>query len=326
MTMKKVLGKTGIEISAMGMGCWAIGGQAWENGVPIGWGEVNDEDSIRGLECGLEMGVNFLDTSNMYGAGHSERIIGKVLKGKRDKAVIATKFGWIFDEVKKEKLGYDASPAFIRKSLEDSMRRLQTDYIDLYLFHYGVYEVDKAVEVRDTLEELVAEGKIRSYGWSTDLLDRAEVFAQGEHCAAIEHNENIFNDNPPMLSLCESYGLSSVNRAPLAMGILSGKYTSQSMLKKDDIRGKDSPAWMEYFKNGKPSEEFLKKLENVREILTSEGRTLTQGALAWIWAKSPATVPIPGFRTEKQIRENAGAMEHGPLRGEQMEEIARILA
>lgn len=107
--MKRILGKSNIEVSALGMGCWAIGGPAWEKGQPIGWGVTDDNASIRGLERGLAEGINFLDTSNMYGAGHSEHLIGKVLKGRRSQAVIATKFGWVFDEERKEKLGYDLS-------------------------------------------------------------------------------------------------------------------------------------------------------------------------------------------------------------------------
>lgn len=323
--MKRILGRSDIEISAMGMGCWAIGGPAWEKGQPIGWGTADDKESIRGLECGLAEGITFLDTSNMYGAGHSEKLIGKVLEGRRSQVVVATKFGWVFDETKKEKLGYDLSPSFIMSSCEDSLRRLRTDYIDLYLLHVGDYPANKAAEVAEVMEKLMKQGKIRAYGWSTDLPDRAAALAQGEHCAAIEHNENIFDDNPEMLALCEREGLASVNRSPLAMGLLSGKYRTDTVMKTNDIRGRKNQSWMKFFREGRPSEEFLNRIELIREVLTGDGRTLIQGALGWIWARSPQTVPIPGFRTAAQIRESAGAMQFGPLKQWQMEQIREVL-
>lgn len=133
----------------------------------------------------------------MYGAGHSENLIGKVLKNRRNEAVIATKFGWVFDEERKEKLGYDLSPSFIISSCEDSLRHLCTDYIDLYLLHVGDYPAEKAEEVIEIMEKLVEQGKIRAYGWSTDSPKRASAIALGEHCTAIKHNENVFDDNAP---------------------------------------------------------------------------------------------------------------------------------
>lgn len=323
--MKRILGKSNIEVSALGMGCWAIGGPAWEKGQPIGWGVTDDAASIRGLERGLAEGINFLDTSNMYGAGHSERLIGKVLKGRRNQAVIATKFGWVFDEERKEKLGYDLSPSFIISSCEDSLRRLNTDYIDLYLLHVGDYPAAKAGDVIEVMEKLVAQGKIRAYGWSTDYPDRAAAIAQGKHCTAVEHNENIFDDNALMLALCESENLASVNRSPLAMGLLSGKYRADTVMNANDIRGRANQAWLKFFQNGRPSAEFLSLIEQIREILTSNGRTLVQGTLAWLWARSPLAIPIPGFRTDAQIAESAGAMEFGPLSPDQMAQIDEAL-
>ncbi len=120
----------------MGIGCWAIGGPAFEkDGTPIGWGDVNDEDSAAGLETALEMGITLLDTSNMYGTGHSESLIGQVIKGRRDSVVLSTKFGWVFDPATRTKLGWDVSPAYIRRSLEGSLERLGTDYIEFCVFH-----------------------------------------------------------------------------------------------------------------------------------------------------------------------------------------------
>jgi len=205
------------------------------------------------------------------------------------------------------------------------LRRLNTDYIDLYQFHDNGYPAEKALPVRETLEELVKAGKIRAYGWSTDFTDRAEVFAQGPACTAIQFQLNVLDDNPAMLVLCERYNLAAINRCPLAMGLLTGKYSAETKVSVKDVRGEKSPDWMKYFTDGKPSPEWLAKRGAVREILTSGGRTVAQGALAWLWGRSPQTLPIPGFRTVKQVEENARAMAFGPLAPEQMREIAALL-
>ncbi len=325
--MTKKLGKTDITISPMGMGCWAIGG-LWstEDGIPLGWGEVDDKESIRALHAGLASGINFIDTANVYGAGQSEVIIGKALKGRRDKVVLATKFGGNIDEEKKITRPESAEPDSIRKSCNDSLRRLGTDYIDLFQFHTGGYDIEKAPEVMDVLEELVRAGKIRTYGWSTDDVERAKLFARGEHCAAVQFQANVVSQNPDMVLACEETGMTGINRGPLAMGLLSGKYKADSKVSSGDIRG-SGMGWMKYFNpDGSPSGEFLDRMEKVRILLISDGRSLVQGALAWLWACSDKMLPIPGFRTVKQIEENAEAMEFGALSKEKFEEIQNILA
>jgi aryl-alcohol dehydrogenase-like predicted oxidoreductase len=307
------------------MGCWAIGGLFWRGETPVGWGQVDDQESIAAIHAALDAGVNFFDTSDVYGAGHSERILGKALAGRRSRVVIATKFGNIFDEATRQITGSDASPAFIRQACEASLKRLATDYIDLYQFHLGGYDLDGAVEVRQTLEELVQQGKIRAYGWSTDDLERAHLFAQGPNCAAIQHQMNVLSDARDMIAICTTNNLASINRGPLAMGLLTGKYQAESKLGLDDVRGERAPEWMSYFKGGRPNPEFLKRMEAVREVLTSGGRTLAQGALAWLWGRSPITVPIPGFRTVAQVQENASALAFGPLAPAQIAEIDHLL-
>lgn len=323
--MKRNLGHSDIEVSALGMGCWAIGGPFWDGETPLGWGKVDDDESVRAIHCALDLGVTFFDTANVYGAGHSEWVLAQALTGRRDQVVIATKFSLLFDESTRQVTGADASPAGIRKACEDSLQRLATDYIDLYLFHDNGFPAEQAQPVRDTLEALVKEGKIRTYGWSTDFPESAEFFARGDHCAAIEVELHVLNDNPSILSLCEGHNLAAINRGPLAMGLLTGKYSAESTLSIDDLRGKRSPEWLKYFKNGQPSPEFLNKVNAIREILTSNGRTMAQGALAWLWARSPQTIPIPGFRTVKQVEENAKAIKLGPLKPSQMREINQLL-
>ena len=325
MTFTRKLGRSGIEVSALGMGCWAIGGPFFEKGTPLGWGEVDDNESIRAVHRAMELGINFFDTANVYGAGHSERVLAKAFAGRRKEVVIATKFNAVFDEQTREVTGSDSTPAGIRKACEESLQRLDTDYIDLYQFHDNGFPADKAEPVRETLEELVKEGKLRAYGWSTDFADRAEVFAQGKNCTSIQLQLNVLDNNTEVIALCEKYNLAAINRGPLAMGLLSGKYTASSKPSIDDVRGEKSPEWMKYFKDGKPSPEWMKKREAVQEILTSRGRTISQGALAWLWARSEQTLPIPGFRTVAQVEENCGAMQFGALTVEQMNEIETLL-
>jgi aryl-alcohol dehydrogenase-like predicted oxidoreductase len=323
--MKRTLGRSGIEISALGMGCWAIGGPFWAGETPQGWGEVDDEESIRAIHTALDRGVNFFDTANVYGAGHSERVLARAFASRRSQVVIATKFNAVFDETTRQVTGSDTTPEGIRKACEESLRRLNTDYIDLYQFHQNGYPAEKAVPVREILEALVQEGKIRAYGWSTDFIERAEVFAQGANCTSIQLQLNVLDDNPAMIALCEKYNLAAINRGPLAMGLLTGKYTGAVNISADDVRGEKSPEWMKYFKDGKPNPEWASMRDAILEILTSGGRTVAQGALTWNWGRSPQTIPIPGFRTVKQVEENTAAMDFGPLTPEQMAQINTIL-
>lgn len=322
---KRLLGRSGIEVSPMGLGCWAIGGPFWAGETPLGWGEMDDEESIRAIHRALELGVNLFDTANVYGAGHSERVLGRALAGRREEAIIATKFNALFDEETRQVTGADTSPAGIRAACEDSLRRLQTDYIDLYQFHDNGFPPDEVEPILETLETLVAEGKVRAYGWSTDFPASARAFAAGRHCTAVQFQMNVLDDAPEMVALCEELNLAGLNRGPLAMGLLTGKYTPDSVLPADDVRGTKSPEWMKYFVDGKPGPEWYEKLEAIREVLTSDGRTLAQGALAWLWARSPHTLPIPGFKSVQQVEENCAAMDYGPLTAAQMEEIDQIL-
>jgi len=323
--MKRTLGRSGIEVSALGMGCWAIGGPFWNDKAAVGWGEVDDEESIRAIHKALDLGINLFDTANVYGAGHSERVLARAFAGRRKKVVIATKFNAVFDEATRQVTGSDSSPEGIRKACEDSLQRLNTDFIDLYQFHDNSFPAEKAAPIRDTLEALVKEGKIRAYGWSTDFPERAQVFAQGPKCSAVQLQLNVLDDNPAMIALCEKENLAALNRGPLAMGLLTDKYTGGIKIAGEDVRGEKGPEWMKYFKDGKPNPEWAAKRDAVREILKSHGRSIAQGALAWLWARSEKTLPIPGFRTVMQVEENVGAMKFGPLTSDQLGEINTLL-
>ena len=327
--MKRTLGRTGIEVSAMGLGSWAIGGPWTMYGGQAGWGTVDDAESTRAIHQAIELGVTFFDTAATYGAGHSERVLGQAIKGRRDQIIGGTKFGYNVNETTKEVVHYGSSDetsevaSHIRSDLEDSLRRLDTDYIDIYQLHVGGLPVDKALEVRDVLEKLVAEGKIRTYGWSTDRIDAAEAFSTSPKCGIVQQALSVMEGNLELLALCERLNLASINRSPLGMGLLTGKFTQSTTFGNDDLR--KGMTWHPAFRDGKPSKNWLDALDSVREVLTSDGRTLAQGSLAWIWAKSPNTIPVPGFRNVKQAEENALAMAKGPLTAKQMAEIDRLL-
>ncbi|AMW10138.1 aldo/keto reductase [Streptomyces qaidamensis] len=326
METTRPLGRSGIEVSTLGFGCWAIGGE-WQaaDGQPLGWGKVDDEESVRAVRRALDLGVTFFDTADTYGAGHSERVLGRALGKRRADAVVATKWGNVFDEESRTLTGSDDSPAYLRRALTASLDRLGTDYVDLYQLHLSDAGPEQAAPLREACEELVREGLIRAYAWSTDDPERAAVFAEGPHCAAVQHALNVLNDAPAMLRLCEEADLASINRSPLAMGLLTGKRRDGQALEAGDIRSRP-PAWLQGFGDGSGADpEWLARVDALRDVLTSEGRTLAQGALAWLWARSAHTVPIPGFRSVAQAEENAGAMEKGALTGAQLAEVDRLL-
>jgi aryl-alcohol dehydrogenase-like predicted oxidoreductase len=321
---KRRLGRVGIEVSPLGFGCWAIGGPfSDEAGKPLGWGEVDDDESVRAIRRAIDLGVTFFDTADVYGAGHSERVLGKALEGRRDQVVIASKWGNTFDETTRVMHEQDGSPEYVHKAVRASLDRLGTDYLDLYQLHFDTTD-EIAQPLRDACEDLVREGLIRSYAWSTDTVHSAELFAEGKHCSAVQHEASVLHDTPEMFALCERADLASVNRTPLGMGIL-GRRDASRPATGADIRTLP-PSWLRFFaEGGVPAPEWWDKVSAIRDVLESDGRTLAQGALAWLWARSPRTVPIPGFRTVAQAEENAGAMAFGPLGDSQLTEIAKLI-
>jgi aryl-alcohol dehydrogenase-like predicted oxidoreductase len=309
-----------LEVPALGMGCWAIGGPFDnEYGQPVGWGHIDDTESIRAIHRALDLGITLFDTANVYGTGHSESVLGKAINGRRDRVVIATKFGRIFADGSRQITGSDARPKAIRRQCEESLRRLQTDVIDLYQFHLGNFDLELAMEVVRTLDALVDEGKIRMYGWSTDDPARAQFFAEnGDNCEAVQYRLNIFERNNAMVNLCAEWDMAGLIRGPLGKGLLTGKFTSESELPANDVRSRwDLQSGMQA--------DWLKQLTALRDVLTSDGRTLAQAAFGWLWATSEQAIPIPGFKTIQQVEENVGALEYGPLSDEQMTAVDAIL-
>lgn len=316
----RTLGRSGLEVSALGLGTWAIGGPFTDpQGQPNGWGQVDSAESVRAIHRALDRGVTFWDTADVYGTGHSEKLLGLALGGRRQHLVIATKFGRVFEEGSRQYTGFDASPLGIVRACEASLRRLNTDVIDLYQFHLGDYDPQRALEVRETLEDLVCAGKIRYYGWSTDDPQRARIFAEGEHCTAVQFRLSLFERNDAMLALCAEHNLAAIIRGPLGRGLLTGKFTADSRLPADDVRHD----WD--FSAGEQAAQIA-RLEHLRAVLTRDGRSLAQAALGWLWAVSAFTVPIPGFKTVAQVEDNVGALDYGPLSERQVAEIEALLA
>src|SRR5829696_6913565 len=237
--------------SAMGLGCWAIGGPFGPDGQAAGWGDVEDEQSIAAIRRGLELGVTFFDTADVYGTGHSETVLGRALGAERDRVVIATKFGNTFAEGTGRMLGQDVSPAYLRRACEASLRRLGTDRIDLYLLHPGEVTADQAPAVVEVFDQLAAAGKIRSYGTANESPDVIEVFAAGTGCVAVQQQLNVFSANEDALARCEAHDLAVLARSPLAMGFLSGKYRSRDQLAPGDVR-RETPYWDYFTEAGMP--------------------------------------------------------------------------
>lgn len=315
------LGRSGLTISAMGLGCWTIGGAFWRDHHAFGWGEVDDDESARSVRTALDLGITFFDTSDVYGCGHSERVLGAAIAGRRGEVVLATKFGNVFDEATRRITGRDITPSGIQRSCEASLRRLGTEVIDLYQLHLAALDDSLIDDVVVALEDLVAAGKIIGYGWSTTDLEAASRFARGPHCHAIQHPFNIFQRQRDLIGLCEELDMAGVIRSPLAMGLLTGKYrpAAPPAFPATDVRGD----W-DFASDGRG--QLLADLEAARAILTREGHTLAQAALAWIWSQSEVAIPIPGFRDVAQVRENIGALDKGPLSSAQIADLEVVFS
>lgn len=323
-TIKRPLGRSGLSAAPIGLGGWAIGGHFTLHGKPDGWGEIDDAQSIRAIHRGLEMGASLIDTADAYGTGHSEEVIGRALAGRRGDAIIATKFGFTHDRSTRALGEIDVTPAYIERACAASLERLGTDHIDVYQIHPGDLNDDQADAAGEVLERLAEKGAIGFWGWSTDNAGAAGRMLRFPHFAAVQQELNLFAGSAETLALCEANNLASLNRSPLAMGLLTGKFTGMSNLPANDVRGAGHD-WVRFFTNGQPLPEYLEQLAAVSELLQTGGRTIAQGSLSWILACSPATFPIPGFKTEEQVRDNLGALEKGPLPPATMAEIHALL-
>jgi len=310
-------------VPRLGLGCWAIGGKLTFAGFAANYGPVEDDEAVAALRRAYDMGVRLFDTAANYGTGHSEELLGEAL-GNRPDAVIVTKFGYDIDPTTRAILDVNVEPAAIRASIDDSLRRLRRDRIDAALFHVNEYPADRAGPVFDTLKTLQTEGKIGAFGWSTDFPASLATVAGRSGFSVAEFDINVLSDVPAMVGLAEEHALVALCRLPLAQGLLSDRMGPDTRLSKNDVRGSGQP-WLKYFQDGRPSPHFLEQRARIRDLLRTEGRTVVQGALAWLLARSSRAVPIPGFRTVAQVEENVATLEKGPLSADTMAEIDRVL-
>lgn len=290
---------------------------------PLGYTNVDDNESIRAIHAALDAGITLFDTAPAYGAGHAEKILARALNN-RSNALIATKFGTGIVEESKQLTNNEDDPASVLPAIERSLTRLGRESIDVLILHLNSLSVPKAEALFDEVEKACAAGKVRSYGWSTDFSESAAAFADRTAFVAVEHAMNVLLDAPRMRKTLRDNNLVALIRSPLAMGLLGGNYGRGDTMRKDDIRGTANPR-TDYFANGQVNPVYFTKLDAIRALLTTGGRTLAQGAIGWLWAQDGANIPIPGARTVKQIEGLAGALALGALPKEVVDQIEALL-
>lgn len=310
-------------ILPMGMGCWAIGGQFYAGSTPHGFPDIDDTESHRAIRATLDAGLRVFDTAAVYGTGHSELILGKALKTTPD-AIIISKLGTAIDEDRRQVLHDETHPSEVLPAIERSLRRLNRDHVDIMLLHLNALDIEIARPIFEQMELARQAGKLRAYGWSTDVPESAKAMCDLEGFIAIEHAMNVFVDVPTIQKTVSENRLAAFLRSPLAMGLLTGKYGSTTVMPETDVRSVNNEK-RDYFQDAKPAAWHLRNLAAIRELLQSDGRTLAQGALCWLLTKSERNVPVPGARTEKQAAENAAALAFGPLPKTVMDEIESLI-
>ncbi len=287
----RTFGKTGWQVSTISMGCWGIGGQ---------WGPVAEDEAIRTIHTAIDLGINLLDTADAYGLGVSEELVGKAVKDRRDKVYIATKVGNFARRVGSP-LAYD-TPHHVYLCCDASLGRMKIDTIDFYQCHIGDL-ADPSIFL-EAFARLTEQGKIRTYGISTNALSVAEAFNRDGNCAAIQLNYSLVNRSAEqdLLPWCAANNVGTLLRGPIAQGVLAGKFTPESRFD-DAVRS----GWNE----GAGRERFLKQLAQVEpwKQLARPDRTLAQIALAWALSNPAVTCAIPGAKNVAQIRSNAVAAD-----------------
>jgi aryl-alcohol dehydrogenase-like predicted oxidoreductase len=289
------LGKTGPSVYPLGLGCM---------GMSDFYGAHDDAESIRTIHHALERGINLLDTADIYGPHTNEALVGRAIAGRRGQVVLATKFGLVRDPANPATRGVNGRPDYVRASCEASLKRLGTDHIDLYYQH----RVDPAVPVEETvgaMADLVKAGKVRWLGLSEASAATLERAHQVHPITALQSEYSLWTrdaDEDGILAACERLGIGFVPYSPLGRGFLTGAIRSPEDFDEDDFR-RTNPRFM-----GENFARNLALVDQVRALAADKGCTPAQLALAWVLARGPQVVPIPGTRRIANLDDNLGAL------------------
>jgi aryl-alcohol dehydrogenase-like predicted oxidoreductase len=317
----RVFGKTGWRISQVGLGCWQFGGPIMLDGKPDGWPGVSDEESIATIKRAVELGINFFDTSDMYGWGHSEVLLGRALKevGNRDRHHIASKVGFWHDD--QGNRTFNESKDYLLRACDASLRRLQADRIDLYQCH--LWRTERWTEFLDAFETLQKQGKIRFYGVSTNDFDMVQRFNERKHLASVQANYNLLDRHAEqdVLPYCRARGIAFIARGPLAMGKLSGRLTKDHKFDADDIRGK----WLEG-DDRKNFERDIDTVELLKPIAQKYGFIMAELAVKFVLTHMAVSTTIPGTKNRNQLEHNVAASILTPLPHDVLAAIQHVLA
>lgn len=292
---KRRLGDSELFPSVIGFGAWAA--------VKTGWGDVDERAIVEAIQTAYDLGVNFFDTAPFYGYGESERILGKTLKPVRDKVIIATKFGIVWDD--KGGFVMDVSRKNILREIDESLKNLGTDYIDLYQVHWPDHKTP-IQETMETLNELVQSGKIRYIGVSNFSVEQMEEARKYAHVVSLQSQYNLLQRGVEQAEYpyVERVGMGFIPYSPLAQGLLTGKFTKETKIPEDDVRRQFNPL----FKDGE-FEANVEKAEKIRTIADRYGKPMAQVAVNWLLAKPAVATVITGAKNKEQVIQNVAAAE-----------------